>query len=284
MAEKLTFKQKVNGQMHKFKLFLKRNMTKTWAKRVTYQIIAFLISVSMIVGVAIYAFNKTYDERSLTFVDGFTITAHAGAYDTEANTLDALRVALDNNDDIIEVDVRQRPDGTVVISHDIVASNSAATEIEEVFKLIQNNDVKVNLDIKETKTLSNLHNLIYKYELQDRVFLTGIDTIDVNKVKENCPDIAYYLNYSPSRIEIFSEEYQQKILDLMEETGAIGINCNYIFASRTLSKLLHDNGYKLSEWTVDKKFQMKRALINRPDNITSRHPDKVREVIEHWGK
>ena len=70
----------------------------------------------------------------------------------------------------------------------------------------------------------------------------------------------------------------------MEETGAIGINCNYIFASRTLSKLLHDNGYKLSEWTVDKKYQMKRALINRPDNITSRHPDKVKEVIEHWGK
>lgn len=284
MAEKLTFKQKVNKHIKKFKLFLKKNMTKTWAKRFSYQIIAFLTSVAMIVGVAIYAFNKTYDERSLTFVDGFTITAHAGAYNTESNTLESIRIALDNNDDIIEVDVRQRPDDTVVISHDIVAMNNAGTELEEVFKLIQNHDVKVNLDVKETKTLANLHDLIVKYELRDRVFLTGIDMLDVNKVKQFCPDISYYLNYSPSRIKIFSEENQQKILDMLDKSGAIGINCNYIFASRTLSELLHNNGYKLSEWTVDKKYQMKRALINNPDNITTRHPDKLKEVIEYWGE
>ena len=245
MAEKLTFKQKVKKQMTKFKQFLKKNMTKTWAKRVSYQIIAFLTSIAMIAGVAIYSFNKTYDERTLTFVDGFTITAHAGAYNTEPNTIDALKVALENNDDIIEVDVRQRPDGTVVISHDIVATNSLGVNLEEIFELIKNDDVKINLDIKETKTLKELYKLIVKYELQDRAFLTGIESADVDKVKENCPGISYYLNYSPSRIKIFSEDYQNKIIDLLEETGAVGINCNYVFASRTLSTLLHDNGYKL---------------------------------------
>ena len=284
MAEKLTFKQKVKKQMTKFKQFLKKNMTKTWAKRVSYQIIAFLTSIAMIAGVAIYSFNKTYDERTLTFVDGFTITAHAGAYNTEPNTIDALKVALENNDDIIEVDVRQRPDGTVVISHDIVATNSLGVNLEEIFELIKNDDVKINLDIKETKTLKELYKLIVKYELQDRAFLTGIESADVDKVKENCPGISYYLNYSPSRIKIFSEDYQNKIIDLLEETGAVGINCNYVFASRTLSTLLHDNGYKLSEWTVDKSYQMKRALINNPDNITTRHPDRIRDIITYWGE
>ncbi len=284
MAEKLTFKQKVKKQMTKFKQFLKKNMTKTWAKRVSYQIIAFLTSIAMIAGVAIYSFNKTYDERTLTFVDGFTITAHAGAYNTEPNTIDALKVALENNDDIIEVDVRQRPDGTVVISHDIVATNSLGVNLEEIFELIKNDDVKINLDIKETKTLKELYKLIVKYELQDRAFLTGIESADVDKVKENCPGISYYLNYSPSRIKIFSEDYQNKIIDLLEETGAVGINCNYVFASRTLSTLLHDNGYKLSEWTVDKSYQMKRALINNPDNITTRHPDRIRDIITYIAK
>ena len=71
---------------------------------------------------------------------------------------------------------------------------------------------------------------------------------------------------------------------MLEKTGAVGINCNYKYASRTLSNLLHKNGYKLSIWTVDRKYQIKRALVNTADNITTHHPDKVQNIINKWGK
>ena len=57
------------SQWTKFKRFLKRNMTPTWAKHVTYQVFAFVVSVAMIVGVADYAVTKSYDERKLSFVE-----------------------------------------------------------------------------------------------------------------------------------------------------------------------------------------------------------------------
>ena len=60
----------------RFKRFLKRNMTPTWAKHFSYQVFSFLVSVAMVIGVANYAITRSYDERKLTFVDGFTITAH----------------------------------------------------------------------------------------------------------------------------------------------------------------------------------------------------------------
>ena len=243
-------------------------MTPTWAKRFTYQVIAFLVSVSMLIVVVSYAFNKTFDEHDLKFVDGFTITAHTGAYNTPDNSMESLEKAIEHGDASFEIDVRQRPNGTIVMSNEIINTNSDGTEITAAFQRVKETDMHLNLDIRETRVLKNLHDLIVDYSLTDRVTLTGIEVFQANKVKENCPGVEYYVNYMPSRINIFTEDYQQKIIDMLEKTGAIGINCNYKYASRTLSNLLHKNGYKLSIWTVDRKYQIKRALVNTADNIT----------------
>lgn len=259
-------------------------MTPTWAKRFTYQVIAFLVSVSMLIVVVSYAFNKTFDEHDLKFVDGFTITAHTGAYNTPDNSMESLEKAIEHGDASFEIDVRQRPNGTIVMSNDIINTNSDGTEITAAFQRVKETDMHLNLDIRETRVLKNLHDLIVDYSLTDRVTLTGIEVFQANKVKENCPGVEYYVNYMPSRINIFTEDYQQKIIDMLEKTGAIGINCNYKYASRTLSSLLHKNGYKLSIWTVDRKYQIKRALVNTADNITTHNPQKVQHIINKWGK
>ena len=254
----------------KFKRFLKRNITPLWLKRFTYQVLSLLISIAMVVGVAIYTFTKSYDERTLRFVDGFTITAHTGAYDTKHNSLE---------------DVRLRPNGTVVMGHDLITTNVDGVEVREVFTLLSRSpNIKANLDIKDLKALPALYNLILEFNLKDRVFLTGIDYNQTATVREKCPGIDYYLNYSPGRIRIFSDDYQQKILSILEDSGAVGINCKYSYACGTLSELLHKNGYKLSVWTVDQRFTMKRILLAKPDNITTTKPTELKELIEHWGE
>lgn len=278
MAEKIT-------RWQKFKKFLKRNMTPTWAKHFSYQVISFTLSVCLVIGVTVYAVNKSYDERTLSFVQGFTITAHTGAFDTPENSIESIQASIDNNVEIIEVDVRQRPDKTLVISHDIVVMNNEGTPLADVFELLQEDDCLINLDIKETRTLNALHDMLIEYNLLGRAFLTGIDQLNVNAVKESaCADMDYYLNCQPSRIKIFTEDYKVKIIDMLEETGAIGINCNYKYACATLSNLLHEHGYKLSVWTVNTKFDMKRMLVTKPDNITTKEYDKLMSVIDNWGK
>lgn len=278
MAEKIT-------RWQKFKKFLKRNMTPTWAKHFSYQVISFLLSVCLVIGVTAYAINKTYDERTLTFVQGFTVTAHTGAFDTPENSMESVQAAIENNVQIIEIDIRQRPDKTLVISHDIVVMNNEGTPLADVFALLQQDDCLINLDIKETRTLDPLHDLLVEYNLLSRAFLTGIDQMNVNAVKESsCADMDYYLNCQPSRIKIFTDDYKVKIIDLLKETGAVGINCNYKYACATLSNLLHENGYKLSVWTVNTKFEMKRMLVTQPDNITTKEYGKLMTVIDNWGK
>lgn len=260
-------------------------MTPTWAKHFSYQVISFLLSVCLVIGVTAYAINKTYDERTLTFVQGFTVTAHTGAFDTPENSMESVQAAIENNVQIIEIDIRQRPDKTLVISHDIVVMNNEGTPLADVFALLQQDDCLINLDIKETRTLDPLHDMLVEYNLLSRAFLTGIDQMNVTAVKESsCADMDYYLNCQPSRIKIFTDDYKVKIIDLLKETGAVGINCNYKYACATLSNLLHENGYKLSVWTVNTKFEMKRMLVTQPDNITTKEYGKLMSVIDNWGK
>lgn len=107
----------------------------------------------------------------------------------------------------------------------------------------------------------------------------------MNAVKAStCRDLPYYLNYIPSRFQIFSEDYQQRLLKILEESGAIGLNCNYKHVGGRLSNFLHKNGYKLSVWTVDRRDTMKRILVAKPDNITTKQYDKLQDVIARWGK
>ena len=186
--------------------------------------------------------------------------------------------------DAVEIDIRQRPDGTVVMGYDIIPTNTSGTELRSVFEVVKDSDIVLNLDIKEMRLLPNLHKLIDEYGMAERVFLTGIEEWNAKNVVEKCPDVEFYINYIPSRIKIFSADYQQKLINMLVKTGACGINCNLANSSRTLSDVLHDNGYKLSVWTVDNDYNMKRALVNKPDNITTNEPELLQKVIDNWGK
>lgn len=282
MSEK---KLEWKARYQKFKRFLKRNMTPTWAKHFSYQVISFIISVFMVVGVAEYAVTKSYEERTLSFVEGFTITAHSGAFDTEENSLDFIKTAINNNVEVIELDIRQRPNGTLVMSHDLVVTNNDGVELSSALQLLKGTDILINLDIKEMRTLNELHDMLVEYGAYGNSFLTGIEESDVAEVKASaCGDLDYYLNCQPSRWRIFTEDYQQKLLKTLENTGAVGINCNFKYAGGQLSDLLHNNGYKLSVWTVNRSKDMKRSLVLQPDNITTKQYDLLVSTINSWRK
>ena len=175
-------KKRKGEKKEKLKAFLKRNMTPTWFKRISYQIFAFLVSVAMIVGVAIYAFNKNYDEKTLIFMDDFTITAHTGAFDTPDNSMESLEAAILNEVAVFEVDVRMRPNGTVVMGHDLITTNTDGVELSTVFSRVKQTNIMLNLDIKEVRVLAPLYELICEYDMKDTVFFTGIESFQVKKV------------------------------------------------------------------------------------------------------
>ena len=79
------------------------------------------------------------------------------------------------------------------MAHDLVVKNSDGVPLADAFALLEPTAIRLNLDIKETKVLGALHDLLVEYNLYDRVFLTGLEVWNMNAVKASLLSQLYSL-------------------------------------------------------------------------------------------
>lgn len=211
--------------------------------------------------------------------DGFTVTAHTGCEETEDNSLDSIRKGYESGADIVEFDLNFTSDGEAVLSHD--EPQSSCVTLDEAFAFIAElPDLKVNVDCKSVANLKVVTELAQKYGISDRIFYTGIREENIKVVKEQTPDIAYWLNFDIDVEKNTDEEYLISLARKTREVGAVGININYETCSRQLIDVFHREGLLVSIWTINKKFDMIKTLPFCADNITTRHPSQLVEIVE----
>lgn len=243
-----------------------------------------LILISVVFAAFMLSEKKNLKEAKLAQLqlpEGFTVTAHAGALNTEPNTMDSIVKSLEFvGSGVIEVDVRFTPSGMPVLSHDKVKEDSEnLVSLEDFFITLKKYQAKVNLDLKEFSNLTSIQELAQKYEVMDRLFFTGVFEDNVQNIRNSCPDIPYYLNIYPNPLRLKSDKYLDTIVQTMKYTGAIGININYRLVSDKMIKVMHENNILVSLWTVDSEDDMYIALAEAPDNITTRNPDLLTQII-----
>ncbi len=216
--------------------------------------------------------------KPIKMTEKFTITAHTGCEKTEDNSIESVDKAIECGADIFEVDVSFDQDGNPVLSHNAPCGGEPL--LEEVFKkLSKQKNIRCNLDIKFTTNLKEIVSLAKKYDVLDNVFYTGIKDEFVESAKET-PEIKYYLNVNliPKRKQ--TSGYIDSLVEKVRESGAIGINCNYKNATPRLVETFQKSNLLVSLWTVNSKFRMLKVLKMKPDNITTRKPALLREIIE----
>lgn len=208
-------------------------------------------------------------DKKLTSVT--TVTYHAGALNTPANSVESVRVAIEHKAQVIEVDVSFRPDGTPVMIHKDKPDETEGVFLEEALKLISKaKKTMVNLDLKSTANLPAVDALVEKYGLSARAFYTGVfegwtETVDKNSA------IPYYLNYAPSTAE---KRNPKLVIDKIRACGAIGLNSNYHYVTAHLIDELQKNGIPVSVWTLKNLHTIKKFKAIGPANMTSIRPDK----------
>lgn len=220
--------------------------------------------------------GKRLEKTEFTLPDGFTVTAHTGCMGTTQNSLESMRIGVQNAS-VIEFDVRFLEDGTPVLSHN--KPNDDCIPLAQALGFVYENDIQANIDIKETTNLSRVQEIINFYNLKDKVFFTGVKEEYVEAVKKDSPEVRYFLNVNVNVLKNDNEKYIQTLIEKVRDSGAIGINFNYMGASRKLVEMFHENGLLVSVWTVNSKTDISRMLALSPDNITSKRPDKVNEII-----
>ena len=209
---------------------------------------------------------------------GFTITCHAGAMLTKANSLSSVRTAVEWGADIVEFDVSFRPDGTPVIIHNSNPSDTQGEFLENALEIVaESPSCRINLDIKSTANLAAVDELVKLKGLESRVFYTGVFEDWVDTVKHNS-SIPYYLNHKITAEEATDKSAAQAAADKATALGTIGINSNYKTASKLFVDTAHENGLLVSLWTLNKPKEMVKILKLMPDNITTKKPNMLKAL------
>lgn len=150
---------------------------------------------------------------SLTYENRMTVAAHRGdSYNYYENTLSAFKGAIDSGADMIETDVHLTKDNELVLIHDDkvdrttnghgyvrdftlgellelnagdIYSYEKIPTLEELFELIKDTDVTLNIEIKEYHLdgnekrcelcIDSVLKLVSKYGLDDRILINSFD-------------------------------------------------------------------------------------------------------------
>ncbi len=221
---------------------------------------------------------KEYKNRVFRLPSQFTITAHTGCMKTPENSINSMNAGVANGADIIEFDVNFLEDGTPVLCHDTPKGDEVT--LDEAFEyLAKHKNLQANVDMKSVDNMAEVERLAIKHGVIKKIFLTGINIDTVTTVHKDAPKLKYYLNISVDEEKNTDREYLSSLTVQVEKCEALGINMNYKGASAELVQAFHIKNLKVSLWTVDDLLDMYDMLSLSPDNITTRNPDKLSEIV-----
>ena len=217
--------------------------------------------------------------RNIVLPKDFTVTAHTGCMKTEENSLESFKAGIENGANIVEFDLYFMKNGEPVLSHNEPVGGEVS--LDEAFEYISKfKNIGINVDVKTCDALGKVYPTAQKYGVEDRIFYTGVKDEFVEPIRQNSPEVKYFLNMSVKKSN--DKEYLMSLVEKVKNAGAVGINFKYTGATKELVKVFHENGLLVSIWTVNSKWRMKKILSFAPDNITTRHPDKLSEIVKKF--
>lgn len=236
-------------------------------------------AVIAVTGLAVTAGYISYKKnKDAVLPEGFTVTAHTGCEGTADNSLEAIAKGYLCGADIVEFDVHFNSKGEPVLAHDYAADDSV--KLKDAFDLVAGyENLRVNVDCKTVDNLKAIVKTAEECGVKDRIFYTGIEVKEVKTVKKDTPEIEYYLNTKIDKTRKNDEHYIRSLVTLTKAVDAKGLNIHFSEASQKMIKIFHSEGLEVSLWTVNKKLDMHKVLALGCDNITTRQPTKLVEII-----
>ncbi len=230
------------------------------------------------------------------------ITAHRGSSkEAPENTMAAIKQAVNDLADFVEIDVQETADGVVVLGHDSSLRRVAGVNrsigsysleelkgldvggwfsgdfkgeqiptLEEVMEYCKGK-ININIEIKSAGDDSLLPEkvalLIDKYQMNEQCVVTSSRRLYLTRIKKL--DEKIRTGYIVSAA--YGNYYSSDDIDL--------ISLQSSFVTERLVEAAHLKGKAVHAWTVNSKSEMERMKMLSVDNIITDYPVLAREII-----
>lgn len=282
----------------------KKERTPEQQKKQNQKITLAMLCIGLVLnGIYIYLSMSNRVNLKIMYPTRAQVTAHRGdSFHAPENTMAAFALAVENQADIIELDVRQTRDGVYIIMHDESMERTTGVDVrvgdvdyayvaeldagsifseayagehiptlEETLAFAADNDVFLNIELKPADTDRNyvegILELLERYDYIDRCVVASADYDVIKGVKQMNSDIrtVYIMNMA------FGDFGDMEYVDIFS------IKHSYISAN--MVRNIHKNGKAVYAWTVNGKEEIKNLLLMDVDSIITDNPYDTKEII-----
>jgi glycerophosphoryl diester phosphodiesterase len=221
------------------------------------------------------------------------VIAHRGASaDEHENSLAAFRLAIAQGADGIELDVHATADGAIIVYHDADLNDHPICNLQSAIVLshrLPNGEPIPTLAqalalitprataFVELKSLppeadSALVALFEAAPRPDRCHIHSFDHRIIRRLTANHQLLTTHAG-------ILSGSYTLEPAESVRAAGAQTLWQHRDLVDRPLAAQIHDAGFRLYAWTVDRPDRMRELIADGVDGICTNHPALAREVI-----
>lgn len=242
-----------------------------------------------------------YVAQSFESQDEVLTIAHRGAsWDAPENSLSAIKAAIDQGADYIELDLQQTADGTLVILHDrdllriagdprsiwdVTYAELSAMDagswfspaffaervptLEQAIELIRGR-AQLYLEVKTAAQMPSLVEdtvaELQRLDFVDQTLVVGLSSRMLEEIREREPRLRTGLLIHTAIGTFAAHNYE-----------VLGLRDALLTASQL--RAARDGGYNLHVWTVNSRNEMHRFLDMGVDGIITDVPEVLQEVI-----
>jgi glycerophosphoryl diester phosphodiesterase len=251
------------------------------------------------------------------------VFAHQGGENLRpSNTMLAFQHAVDLGADVLDTDLHMTKDGALVLMHDETVDRttdgvgairhmtlaelkrldagyrfstdggrtfpyrgkgSAVPTLEELFQAFPGK--RFGIEIKQTPPAVAVPfcALIRRYNMQDRVLVSGFRQANMDAFRQECPEVATSATEDEVRLffilstlglsAAISPNYQS--LQVPEYSGQI-----HVLTPRFIAAA-HSRGLAVQPWTIDEEADLRRVLSLGVDGINTNYPDRLLALVKY---
>ena len=236
------------------------------------------------------------------------IIAHRGGTPGEIeNSVAAFNHAVDAGVDMLEFDVRQAGDGTLVLLHNPVlhaegrrwvVADSSANELRAIVPTLMTLDeyleafghkLPFNLDLKTHGFEADVITTLARHDLVEHAVISSGHTLSLRRLARLEPRIERGLSRGHAEsssltvnpLSIANRTYLQFALPWMIRlANANAAMIQYRLADEVLVERLHTAGCRVFAWTIDDGNEAAALAATGVDGITSNHPRRIRWALD----
>jgi glycerophosphoryl diester phosphodiesterase len=209
--------------------------------------------------------------------------AHRGyAAIARENSLEAIAGAVVLGADAVEIDVRRRADGALVLDHDTGQAANAPL-LADALALLAASTLAVNLDLKEPATRSDVVAAVRASGMLGRTTVTGTCWSVLSQIARSERGIRAGLTLPrrgsslpralrPVAGRLLVDRIADAAPRLLARHGATLATVHHRLVSASLVERVHAAGGSVWCWTVDEPREVERLLALGVDGICSDHP------------